>query len=179
MNHLSDDVLNEYIDNALSDRTSVENHLAQCPDCTARLTTLHTLFAEIESLPEVTLSRDLAAPVMLKVRGASLLPRWLTLTIVLQTALALIAIIITAPFVKQFAASSVSVLQPPSLTEIFIRLQSQWVLWLDMLSQLRMPVMPEIPIIEVSSLYFLLILAGVSMVWLVGNGLLLRNQIKQ
>ncbi len=179
MNHLSDELLNEYLDNALSNRASVEEHLAQCMDCAARLTALQTLFAEIESLPEVTLSRDLAAPVMLKIKGASLSPRWLTLTIVLQTALALIAIIITAPLVKQFAASSVSVLQPPSLTEVFIRLQSQWVLWLDMLSQLRMPVMPEIPIIEVSSLYFLLTLAGVSMVWLVGNGLLLRNQIKQ
>src|SRR5690349_11666135 len=110
MNHLSDELLNEYLDNALSDRAAVQDHLAECADCAARLTALQTLFAEIESLPEVTLSRDLAAAVTLKVKGASLLPHWLTLTIVLQTVLALIAIVITAPFVIQFVSSFIPAL---------------------------------------------------------------------
>ncbi len=186
MNHLSDELLNEYLDNALSDRGPIEKHLAECEDCAARSTALQALFAEIESLPEVTLSRDLraalpwsAAAVMRGVRGSSLLPRWLTLTVALQAALALIAIVIAAPFVIEFASSSMPALQTPSLGETFFQLQAQWVTWLDMLSQLQMPRLPEMPIpFEVSSLYFLLTLAGTSMFWLVGNGLLLRNQIK-
>src|SRR5258706_1975955 len=117
MNHLNDELLNEYLDNASSHRASVEDHLAQCVDCAARLARLQALFAEMESLPEVTLSRDLAAAVMRRVGSIGLLPRWLTLTVALQAALALIAILVAAPLVIQFASSSMPALQIPSLTQ--------------------------------------------------------------
>jgi anti-sigma factor RsiW len=178
MNHLSDELLNEYLDHEIRDRASIEEHLAACVDCAARLASLEALFTNLDSLPEMVLSRDLAAPVMLQVRGSGFLPRWLTLTVVLQAALALGVIALTAPFVIEFAATSMPTLQPPSLTEVFVQAQSQWMVWLDALSQFEMPVVPTIPLAEVSSLSFLFALAGVSMVWLVGNGLLLRNQIK-
>jgi anti-sigma factor RsiW len=178
MNHLSDELLNEYLDDAVSDRVEVESHLAQCVDCEARLTSLQTFFAEIGSLPEEALSRDLAAAITRRVRGSNAIPRWLTLTVALQGAAALIAAIVAAPFVIEFASSSLPALQAPSPTGILIQLQAQWTQWLDTLSQFEVPVMPEIPVFEVSSLYFLLAVAGVSMFWLVGNGLLLRNQIK-
>jgi hypothetical protein len=178
MNHLSDELLNEYLDNAMADREQVENHLTHCADCAARLTALQMLFTEIGSLPEETFSSELAAAVMLRVRGSRTLPRWLTLTMGLQAAGALIALIIAAPFVIEFASAFIPVLQTPSLTDTLIQLGSEWTLWLDTLSQFEIPVMPEIPLFEVSSLYFLLTLAGASMFWLVGNGLLLRNQIK-
>ena len=178
MNHLSDELLNEYLDNARAHRAPVEDHIAGCADCAARLAALQTLFAEIESLPEEAFSRDLAATVMPRVRGASTLPRWLTLTMGLQAAAALIVIFMAAPFVIEFLSSSMPALQTPSLTGTLIGLQSQWGIWLDTLSQFEMPAMPQVPAVEVSSLYFLLTLAVASMFWLVGNGLLLRNQIK-
>jgi hypothetical protein len=178
MNHLSDELLNEYLDNALHNRVQVESHLSQCADCAARLAALQILFVEIGSLSEEAFTRNLAAAVMLKVRGSRALPRWLTLTMGLQAAAALIVLIIAAPFVIEFASASMPVLQLPSLTDTLIQLGSEWTLWLDTLSQFEIPVMPEIPLFEVSSLYFLLTLAGASMFWLVGNGLLLRNQIK-
>ena len=178
MNHLSDELLNEYLDNALADRAPAADHLAQCAECSARLAALQALFDEIESLPEMTLSRDLAPVVTRRVAGYSAMPRWLTLTVGLQAALALIAAAVAAPFVIEFASSSLPALQAPSLTETVIQLQSQWIAGLDSLSQIRLPAMPEIPVVEVSSLYFLLALAGASMFWLVGNGLLLRDQIK-
>jgi anti-sigma factor RsiW len=186
MNHLSDELLNEYLDNALSNRAPIEDHLAQCADCAARLTMLQTLFAEMESLPDIILSRDLAAPVIHTLRQAqddgagstSIPPRWLTLMIGLQAMFALIVIVIAAPFVIQFASSSMPVLEVPSLTQTFIQLQTQWVTWLEILPQFQLPALPEIPVFEVSSLYFLLAVALTSIFWLVGNGLLLRNQIK-
>ena len=186
MNHLSEELLNEYLDNALSNRASVEDHLVQCVDCAARLTALKVLFAEIESLPEAGLSRDLAVPVILTLRqaqdngvtGISLFSRWLTLTVALQAVLALITILVAAPFVIQFASSSMPVLEIPSLTQTFIQLQTQWVTWLEIFPQFQLPALPEIPVFEVSSLYFLLAVALTSIFWLVGNGLLLRNQIK-
>jgi hypothetical protein len=36
--------------------------------------------------------------------------------------------------------------------------------------------MPEIPVIELSGWFIMLMVAGVSVLWLVGNRLLLRNQ---
>ena len=35
---------------------------------------------------------------------------------------------------------------------------------------------PQLPVIEISNLMITLTLAGISMLWLIGNGLLLRNQ---
>ena len=172
--HLTEEELNEYLDNEIQDRQRVELHLSACDECAARLTALQALFTEIESLPELELTQSIAAHF---VPGQSLpaeLPRWLTLTVALQAALALIAIIIAAPIVINLLPS----IQTPSLTDVFVQVQSQWAGWLDTLSAFQLPSIPEIPVFEFSSLILTLILAGVSMLWLVGNGLLLRDQIK-
>jgi len=58
--HLTDEQLNEYLDNEIVDRADIESHLASCGECAARLTALQTLFAELDSLPELELTRDLA-----------------------------------------------------------------------------------------------------------------------
>ena len=91
----------------------------------------------------------------------------------LQAVIALIAFIVAAPFVIRFLPA----VEMPSFGNAFMQLQSQWTTWLDMLSQFRMPAMPTLSI-EISSLYLMSALIVVSMLWLVGNGLLLRNQIK-
>jgi len=177
MNHLTDELLNEYLDNELADSTQVETHLAECADCVGRLAAFQALFTELDSLPEVTLSKSLAAPFT---RGSSLppaaLPRSLRLTVTLQAALAIIAIVFAAPFVMEFVSPYIVAVQMPSFTEIFFQGQSQWLAWLDTISQFQTPTMPEIPVVEMSSLVIALTLAGISMLWLVGNGLLLRNQ---
>ena len=175
MIHLTDEQLNEYLDNETTERAQIEAHLSSCNECAVRLTALRNLFTEIESIAELKLTQSIAA------RFASSpglpvpqLPRWLTLTATLQAALALIALILAAPMV----ISLLPAIQTPSLTDVFIQVQSQWIAWLEMLSQFQMPVMPEIPVIELSSLVIAPIVAGVSTLWLVGNGLLLRNQIR-
>ena len=179
--HVTDMQLNEYLDNetGFEERAQIESHLSSCNECAARLTALQALFAEIESLPELELYKPLAAPFT---RPSSLpvpqLPRWLTLTATLQAACALVAIIFAAPFVRQLISPYFSIVQMPSFAEIFLQLQSQWMSGLDVLSQLQMPAVPEIPVVELSSLVMVLTLVGVFALWLVGNGILLRNQIK-
>lgn len=180
MIHLTNEQLNEYLDNESIEREQIEAHLSSCDECAARLEALQTLFSAIESLPEVTLSRDLreaslrdAAPYT---RTSSLpapqLPRWLTLTAILQAAVALIATSLASPFVMNLMPA----IQIPSFMDVIVQVQSQWMAWLDMLSTFQLPAMPEIPVIELSSLVLTLTLAGISLLWLVGNGLLLRNQ---
>lgn len=176
--HLTEEEFNEYLDNEIQDRQRVELHLSACEECAATLAALQTLFNEIGSLQELTLSRSLAAPFARDLNLRAPLPRFLTLTVTLQAALALLAIILAAPFVIEFVSPYLTNLPMPSFTDALIQIQSQWMSWLDMLSNFRLPTAPEIPAIDLSSLAITLTLALVSMLWLVGNGLLLRNQIK-
>ena len=66
MNHLSDEILNEYLDDALppDTRAEVESHLRDCADCELRLDRLADLFFELSALPEAGLTRDLSADVV-------------------------------------------------------------------------------------------------------------------
>ena len=172
--HISDVQLNEFLDNESNERAEIESHLASCADCAARLTALESLFAEIESLPDLKLSASLAARFTPTMQLSSQLPRWLTLTASLQAAIALIALILAAPFIVTLLPP----IETPSLTDAVIQLQMQWASWLNLLSSFHFPSVPQLPLPELPSLVLASSLAGVSLLWLVGNGLLLRNQIK-
>ncbi len=110
--HLTDDQLNEYLDHETSERVQIETHLSACDECAARLTALQTLFAEIESLIELELTHSITARFTPTPGLHQQLPRWLTLTATLQAALALIAVIIAAPFISNL----VPAIEMPSLT---------------------------------------------------------------
>ena len=92
--------------------------------------------------------------------------------ITLQAALALLTVIIAAPFITELLPA----VQMPSFADVLIQIKSQWLTWLDLLSTFQLPTLPQLPVIEISNLMITLTLAGMSMLWLIGNGLLLRNQ---
>ena len=173
--HLTDEQLNEYLDNETNEREQIEAHLSACDDCATRLSDLKILFTEIESLPELAVSKNFASRFTFQPSLTPHLPRWLTLTVALQAALALIALIISIPFITTYVPQ----IDVASLTSPLFEIQSLWNTWLDSLSILQLPTIPElpIPIIEISSL--LISLAGISILWIFGNGLLLRNQIRR
>ena len=170
--HLTDEQLNEYLDHESSERVQIEAHLASCADCAARLAALQALFNEIESLPDLTLPRPIASRLTLP----SALPRSLTLTVTLQAALAIVTIIVAAPFVMQFISPYLANVPAPSLADVLLQVQTQWMLWLDALATFQMPAIPEVPAVEISSLFMMLTILVVSLLWLIGNGLLLRNK---
>ncbi|MEW6086345.1 MAG: hypothetical protein AB1607_17310 [Chloroflexota bacterium] len=172
--HLTDDQLNEYLDNESSERAQIVSHIASCTDCAARLTALQTLFAELDSLPELELTHSLAARFTAQGQLPPQLPRWLTLTATLQAALALIVLAAAAPFVMNL----LPVIETPSLTEIFLQMQSQWLTLYNTITNYQLPVLPSFPPLQIPTLTLSLTLAGASLLWLVGNGLLLRKQIK-
>jgi hypothetical protein len=172
--HLTDDQLNEYLDNESNERAQIESHLTTCADCAARLTALQALFAELDSLPELELSRNLAARFTAHGQLAPQLPRWLTLTAFLQAALALIVLIVAEPFVMDLLPA----IDTPSFTEILIQIQTQWLTLLDTFTNYRLPAF-SLPPLQIPTLTLSLALAGASLLWLVGNGLLLRNYIRR
>ncbi len=129
------------------------------------ISTLQNLFAELDSLPEQELTRDLAAPFMRTSSLPAQLPKFLTLTVILQSAFALTAIILAAPFVIQF----LPVVELSTFSNMLVQLQIQWTASLDILSQFQMPTLPAIPF-ELSSLYLMSVLVVAFMLWLWGMG---------
>ncbi|MBN8583201.1 MAG: hypothetical protein J0L96_21230 [Anaerolineae bacterium] len=170
--HLTDEQLNEYLDNETANRAEVKTHLDSCDECAARLSTLQALFVDLDSLPEVALSRDIAARFKPRPSLVPQLPRWLTLTASLQAAGALVALIVAIPFFSVMLPK----VETPSFTTWFFEIQSLWTSWLDQLSTFNLPTFQPLPlpIMEMSTLF--IALAIVSIIWIFGNGLLLRNR---
>jgi len=173
--HLTDEQLNEYLDNETNEREQIELHLHSCNECNARFSDLQNLFLELDSLPDLQLTRDLSTRFVSSGQLTLHLPRWLTLTVFAQATLALIALIISIPFITTYIPQ----IDFNSLTSPLFEIQSLWNTWLDSLSTLQLPTIPElpIPVLEMSSL--LLALAGIFVIWIFGNGILLRNQIRR
>jgi len=171
--HLTNEQLNEYLDNASTERAFIESHLDSCDECAARLSTLQTLFIDLDSLPEVAFTTDLAARFRPRPSLPAQLPRWLTLTVSLQAAAALVALIVAIPFFSIMLPK----VEMPSFTTWLFEIQSLWTSWLDTLSTFRLPnyQFTNLPIypVELSTLF--IALAIVSIFWIFGNGLLLRN----
>ena len=194
--HLTDDQLNEYLDNESSERPQIESHLAECAECAARLTALQALFDEIESLPEVELTRSIrarrATPYRAErqspqdaasfTRPSNLpapLPRWLTLAATLQAALALIAIFFTVPIVSQYLRPILQAVSVPAFREVLIEIQMYFVMWLQNIQAFRIPTIPTgfftLPK-QLSPTLLSISLLGLFLVWLIGNWWLLRKR---
>lgn len=71
VNHPSESRLHAYLDRELEPdaRRAVEAHLEACSGCQERVAALVTLFERLEEMPEQPLSRDLSAPVVASVRA--------------------------------------------------------------------------------------------------------------
>ncbi len=171
--HLTDQELNEYLDNESANRAEIKTHLDSCDECAARLSALQALFTDLDSLPEVALSTNIAARFSPRLSLAPQLPRWLTLTASLQAAAALVALIVAIPFFSIMLPQ----IETPSFTTWLFEIQSLWTSWLDALSNYQLPItqFPNLPAypVELSTLF--IALAIVSIFWIFGNGLLLRN----
>src|SRR5689334_20444901 len=124
--HLTDEQLNEYLDNESSDHAMIEAHLETCDECATRLSDLQTLFTVLDSLPAVALSHNLreASPCNVarfppRPSLVPQLPRWLTLTATLQAVVALGALIIAIPFISILLTK----VEAPSFTRLIFELQ--------------------------------------------------------
>ncbi len=184
--HLADDGLFEYLDQELSpeSRQKIETTLAECAECQERLLEIRRLFGEIESLEAIDLERDLVSAVMVRVPGETgfrTLPN-LSASLSLQS---LVAVLI-------LAASLPALLQQASITELAEMVQDNNRLLLETLqgglaavmeivTQLRVgleAVLSETVALQTGPIELVLILPlliSTGLLWLVGNGILLRN----
>jgi len=77
MSHISDVDLQAFLDHELNDaqRSLVSEHVEACPACRARLGEFQSLFANIESIPEVPLRADLVPGVLSRLAPQSVISR--------------------------------------------------------------------------------------------------------
>jgi hypothetical protein len=190
MNHLTDDTLNAFLDHALTPtaRAEAESHLGTCASCAAQLNTLRAVFASLEALPEVPLSRDISASVIASIKPARtpstrpVINPVMRVALAFQLLLALIALAVALPFVIQLTAAL------PALSSF--NLANTGLQWLTSTYQtFATSFRPEtlipttditslftqIPTLELSTAIIVLSLTAVTILWFVGNGLLLRS----
>lgn len=171
MTHLSEDLLNEYLDGALApeSRAGVQTHLAACGMCSARLAQLRTLFASLDALPDLPGEVDFVPLILARLEQKAPLPRplrWLTAA---QAFGAILAAILAWPLLE----SAIQPVSLPSLSHMFAQSASSW---LQTITDFQIPSFAfELPSLGLNlpSATLILTLVSVSLLWLMANGLLL------
>lgn len=182
--HINESQLHAYLDHALEEagRLLVDAHLSSCHGCREELESLKAFFAEIESLPETLLQTDLAPIVTAAIsKNYGISQRW-RLAVVSQTILALLVIWISWPMMStkfilpQLPNISID-LQVIAL-EISITISSFFDSLInhfrDFFYQLSGTIFEgSSPMI--STIYLLPLAISATLLWLVGNRVLLKE----
>jgi hypothetical protein len=181
--HLNDTFLNEYLDGYLSASQiiDVETHLATCAGCAARAESLRALFTTLDDLPDLPLNKDFSKAVLRTLRPEVILPRPWKWAVWGQLALAALLIAVSLPTFLQMEwlarlpqipefAEPLSQLGPAfeQFTQTIRQSMSQW---LESFATFQAPSLP------VSLGVLTPILLATGLLWLVGNGLLLKKRI--
>jgi len=181
--HPSDDSLNEYLDGFLTDDeiTELENHLETCAQCVSRLAELRMVFQNLESLPDYSLDRDLSVEVVSAIQpkiNLSLGWKWGAF---IQFILAFIVILLAVPVLLETWKPNLRGMQH-SLFQMFserwIALLAQWstlstefqLVWSNLGTEWNPPAIFETSQVVIWSIFLSAIL-----LFIVGNGLVLRR----
>lgn len=176
--HLTDDLLNEYLDNALTrtQRSEIEAHLHVCGECSTRVNELRALFNEIESLPEAKLERDLSKAVVAAANRRVTFAPLLWLIFAAQAVAAVVASAVAGWLILPLIQQTVDV--NAIITISVEALMMEWTQWANesqiALEQTLQTFTQPLPL-EVSMLMIALLVTAVSLLWITGNGLLITS----
>jgi hypothetical protein len=181
--HPGEDSLNEYLDGYLADdqKIELENHLETCAQCASRLAELREVFQNLESLPNYSLDRDLSVEVVSAIQPRiNLSPGWKWGAFV-QFVLAFIVILLAVPVLLETWKPNLTGMQY-SLIQMFserwIALLAQWstlsvefqLVWSNLVTEWNPP-----SILETSQVVIWPIFLSAILLFIVGNGLVLRR----
>jgi len=133
--HIPSDMLHAYLDQTLeqADIQDILQHLDHCPTCLEELKRLEGIFASLESLPEVTLDKDLSIAVLSRLKEESILSRGITWTLILEALAAstvislLIPALKTSTWLPQLIDAQTEI---QAAINIFLtQLASSWLVW--------------------------------------------------
>lgn len=170
MPHPTDATLNEYLDGTLPPgaEAPLAHHLAACPACAARCTTLRAVFAALEDLPEAPLHIDLAARVVAHLPSPLTtyhLPPFIQWLAALQVAGLFAVLVFSWPVIE----TTLNFNFPMPVLTWELGLTPLFAAWSDL--WLRAPTVSVLPF---DPFLAALAVGSVAALWLVGNGLLLR-----
>jgi anti-sigma factor RsiW len=187
--HLSDETLNEYLDGALSTRAmaQADEHLRSCETCAHRLRLSAEVFAALDDLPEIALDKDLAPSIVETLRSRTAAGQRQGRRLTWRLGLALVAeaagSLALLGFILPDALSGLTPAAIPGFTVAISSVLEQAAIFLSAVVATPDPLglealvssfsAPSIPWASVSSLITLL--AAATLVWLLGNGILLRR----
>lgn len=172
-----------FLDDALNpmERAAFLNHLQTCATCQSLLTKLADLFTELMALPEITAPPELVPQVMARLPARPTSARRVTLgqlALIGQVVMGVVLLLIFAPVIA--ASLENPLLWQPwfSLSGMFISLLT-WLreLLTNLVAQAQTQWPPRTPwlVVNLSPLWLGEIVAGLGLIWLIGNGLLLRR----
>jgi len=172
-----------FLDGELSppERVAFLEHLGQCPDCQARLVELTALFTELASLDEVAPPVDIAPNVMAELPPLDTTRRyaWLgRLALLSQIVIGLALILVAWPTIIEAANNELIWQAWLDLADIARSLDgwlADWAVQAGQSAAVRWP--PRVGVVGFNIAPWLLaaLILGLSLGWLVGNGLLLRS----
>ncbi len=174
--------LQEYLDDVLidEDRERLEVHLAECDDCAAEFASLKYLYSQMERLPDEPLAHDISAMVIHALVLKEDRKPHLYRVLAAQLAAAIIVFIAIWPRISLELVSRYSLVQLLEPLRKFADLSAQGILivreflnWIHIqgIATLSMPVIDW----PITGLPLALVVGGMISLWLLGNGLLLRQ----
>ena len=178
-----EETIHLFLDGELSppERNAFVEHLEGCPDCQARLVELTALYTELASLDEVTPPVDITPYVMAKLPPLDTAGRyaWLgRLALLSQVVIGLALILVAWPTITGVANNEFIWQTWLELADVARSLNgwlADWVVQTGDWAAVRWP--PRIGVVGLNIAPWLLaaLILGLSLGWLVGNGLLLRT----
>ena len=183
-NHPDEWSLQEYLDEVLADddRERLELHLAQCDDCTAKYASMKYLYSEMERLPDKPLTHDISARVIRSIALKEDRKPYLSRVLIAQLVAAIIVFTAIWPRISLEIANRYSLVQLLEPLQKFEDLSAQGILFVreflnwvhtQWIATLSMPTI-DWPITE---LPLTLAVGGMTLLWFLGNGLLLREPV--
>ena len=181
--HPDENRFHEYLDGVLEDaeRRDFEGHLQSCDVCQKQLAAVVGLFATIEGLPELELGIDLAPVVMRAILSQARPAASLRWAAAAQAILGAVILGVTWPVLNALEAL-------PDVQAWLVNLEVQAAAgvqilsetWFNLVAAARgfVPQFSDFPALELSYISLVAMLASATLLWLVGNGLLLRHPIK-
>lgn len=181
--HPAEITLHAYLDGALDAAThaQVQAHVAGCPTCSARLAQLAALFTALEALPDVPLRRDLTPAVLEALQPARTtlpIPRW---AVALQLASAVVLLAFAWPWLAGRLAGYVAApLRAQIVAGVLNTWQALFAWWPALVTSASELTLPDLdvaryaPALQLSPLAWWLLIGSAVVLWLAGNGLLLR-----
>ncbi|MBI9042850.1 MAG: hypothetical protein JEZ06_00100 [Anaerolineaceae bacterium] len=182
--HPSEDIIYTYLDGFLdeSNRIIFESHLKNCMVCQSKVEELQSLFNTLDSFPEFSLQRDLSIEVLSTIQSKNSMNKSLKWGSIIQVFITLFVMTAVAPKLAaiswltqiKLSVSQVKHLLIGQLTEWFFEIINQAIsiqgFFLQSWSQ-----MTETRSININSGLVIPLILSASLLWLLGNSLILRQ----